>query len=375
MNILIAPNSMKGSLTAKRFAEIVEQAFADSSSSFFHTQKVPVADGGDETAEILINALGLERIPVNVFDPLNREIKSIIGYAEGTAVIEMASASGMKLLVSDELNPLKTSSFGTGQLILEAIRQGAKKIVLGVGGSATVDGGMGMLEALGVKFFSCERNLLSGNGENLLKIFSIDTNELKLPKGLEIKIISDVDNPLLGENGAAQVFAPQKGATPEMVEQLEKGLANFEEKVTAKTGIPTAELKGSGAAGGIAVGLVAFLNAEIMMGADFILDLLSFDQHLEWTDLVITGEGKFDQQSLRNKAPYSVAVRAMKHGKPVYAIVGIDEFPRQAIFRKVFPLVSFHICQKEAIENTEKLVREKAMELAKILLETKNFKG
>jgi glycerate 2-kinase len=375
MNILIAPNSMKGSLTATRFAEIVERAFTDSSSTLFQIRKVPVADGGDETAEILINALGLERISVIVRDPLNREIKSIIGYAEGTAVIEMASASGMKLLVSDELNPLKTSSFGTGQLILEAIRRGAKRIFLGVGGSATVDGGMGMLEALGVKFFSHERNLLSGNGENLSKIFFIDTNSLEIPNGLEIKVISDVDNPLLGKNGAARIFAPQKGATPEMVEQLENGLASFEEKVKAKTGVSSAELKGCGAAGGIAIGLVAFLNAEIMMGADFILDLLNFKNHLIWADIVITGEGKFDRQSLQNKAPFVLTKQAKEAGKPVYAIVGINEFSNQTIFEKVFPLVSPSVYKKEALENTEKLVYKKANELAMMLIETKSFLG
>jgi glycerate 2-kinase len=373
MNILIAPNSMKGSLTATRFAEIVEQAFSDSSSTLFQTRKVPVADGGDETAEILINALGLERIPVIVRDPLNREIKSIIGYAEGTAVIEMASASGMKLLVSDELNPLKTSSFGTGQMILEAIRKGAKRIFLGVGGSATVDGGMGILEALGVKFFSKGRDPLSGNGENLSKIFFIDTNGLEIPNGLEIKVISDVDNPLLGKNGAARIFAPQKGATPEMVEQLEKGLASFEEKVKAETGVSVAGLKGCGAAGGIAIGLVAFLNAEIMMGADFILDLLNFKNHLIWADIVITGEGKFDQQSLHNKAPYSVASQAMKHGKPVYAIVGINDFTEQILFEKVYSLVDSNNSMDYAIQNTEKLVYKKAKELAKMLIETKSI--
>jgi glycerate 2-kinase len=367
MNILIAPNSMKGSLSAKRFAEIIKKAFCETNHGFFKTRMMSVADGGDGTAEILIDSLKLKRIPIKADGPLGREIMATFGFSGGIAVIEMADVSGMKLLAKEELNPLKASSFGTGQLILEASRLGARKIYLGVGGSATVDGGMGMLEALGAKFFDFEGNILHGNGANLAKIHSIDTSGLNLPEGIEIKIISDVDNPLLGENGAARVFAPQKGATPEMVGQLERGLANFEEKVRLKTGVSTSNLKGSGAAGGIAVGLVAFFNAGIVSGADFVLNILDFNKQLDWADVVVTGEGKFDRQSLQDKAPYVVACRANNAGKPVYAIAGVNDFPDQTVFEKVLPLVSAKIKTEEAIKNVEKLVCEKANELAKIL--------
>jgi len=370
MNILIAPNSMKSSLSASKFANAIEKAFLETDPRFFNTKTFPVADGGDGTGEILVEALGLKQHTFIVNDPLGREIKANLGYSNKIAVIEMANASGMKLLKNPELNPLKTSSYGTGQLINEAIKFGAKKIYLGVGGSATVDGGMGMLEALGVGFFNKKRELLSGNGGNLVKIAFIDSSNLKLPESLEIKIISDVDNPLLGKNGAARIFGPQKGATPVMVEILEKGLANLSIILHKKTGINTSAVKGGGAAGGLAIGLVALLKAEIVDGANFILDLLSFENHLEWADVVITGEGKFDKQSLNNKAPYAVALRAKKFQKPVYAIVGINDFPEQKIFKELFPLVNSEISIEEAINNTEKLVFDQAKKLANKLVES-----
>lgn len=341
---------MKGSLSAIRFAEITEQAFRETDPHLFQTRKVPVADGGDGTAEVLINALGLRKYYLNVRDPLGRMVKAFFGYNHQTSVIEMAGASGMKLLRTSELNPLKTSSFGTGQLLMEAVRLGATRIYLGVGGSATVDGGTGILEALGCSFFDNNGNLLSGKGENLAGITRLTTDQIKMFPQPEIRIISDVSNPLLGENGAARLYAPQKGATPEMTGNLEKGLQHYEQIVAETSGIQTAHLKGAGAAGGIAVSLVALLHAEIMEGAKFVLDNLSFNKHLKWADIVITGEGKLDRQSMQGKAPAAVAEKARKLRKPVVAIVGENRFPDQTLFDHIYSLTDVAGSSGQAIK-------------------------
>lgn len=367
MNILIAPNSMKGSLSAFRFSETVEKAFLEKAPHFFNIRKLPVADGGDLTAEVLTRALNLNKQVIEVAGPLMKPVFAEFGYTDGVAVIEMANASGMKLLTPHELNPMKTSTFGTGQLLREAIRLGAKKIYIGVGGSATVDGGMGMLEAMGVRFRDSDGNLLAGNGANLVKIADFDSSGLQLPENLEIKIICDVDNPLLGETGAARVFGPQKGANPAMVEELEAGLRNFAEIIKKTTGESVDKIKGSGAAGGISAGMVAFLGAEIVEGANFVLDQLAFDGHAWWADLVITGEGRIDLQTMHNKAPFAVAVRAKKFGAKVIAIGGSVEPVTDSPFDGVFSIINQPCSLEYAIENADRLLYQTAFELASFL--------
>jgi len=367
MNVLVAPNSMKGSLSAFRFADLVEKAFLDVAPDFFSIRKFPVADGGDETMNVLMNALALKVQETTVYDPLGRQIVAQYGYANGVAVIEMANASGIKLLKTEELNPLKTSSYGTGQLLLDAIKKGAKKIFVGIGGSATVDGGMGMLEALGIQFFDSEGRLLIGNGENTGKIHRMVTSNCKLPAGIEVVVISDVDNFLLGSNGAARVFGPQKGATPDMVEMLENNLSNYAEVIRKQFGKDMTTLKGGGAAGGISVAFAAFLNAEIRDGADYILDVISIDESIQWADLVITGEGMIDNQTLMNKAPFAVAMRAKKFGKPVIALAGSVSLNDDSIFDGVFSIINKPMTLEYAIENAEELLYEKSKELARLI--------
>lgn len=372
MNILVAPNSMKGSLSAFRFADLVEQAFLDVAPDFFSIRKFPVADGGDETMSVLMNALGLKVQETNVSDPLGRQVKAQYGYANGVAVIEMANASGIKLMKTEELNPLKTSSYGTGQLLLDAIQKGAKKIFVGIGGSATVDGGMGMLEALGIQFFDSEGRLLIGNGENTGKIHWVDTSNCKLPAGIEVVVISDVDNFLLGSNGAARVFGPQKGANPEMVEMLENNLSNYAEVIRKRFGKDMTTLKGGGAAGGISVAFAAFLNAEIRDGADYILDVISIDEPIQWADLVITGEGMIDNQTLMNKAPFAVAMRAKKFGKPVIAVAGSVSLTDDSVFDGVFSIMDKPMTLEYAIENAAELLYKQAKNMAGLILRLAN---
>lgn len=367
MNILVAPNTMKGSLSAFLFADIVEKAFHEKVPGFFNIRKLPVADGGDLTAEVLTRALNLNNQTIEVAGPLLNPVMAEFGFAGDIAVIEMANASGMKLLRPKELNPMKTSSFGTGQLMMEAIRLGAKKLFIGVGGSATVDGGMGMLEALGVRFQDSDGNLLAGNGANLTKIADFDISELNLPVDLEIKIICDVDNPLLGEKGASRVFGPQKGATNETIDELEAGLTHFAELIKSKLGMSVDTISGGGAAGGITAGMVAFLDAEIAEGANFVLDTVSFDEHAQWADLVITGEGRIDSQTLHNKAPFAVAVRAKKAGAKVIAIGGSVEPIENSPFDGIFSIINKPCSLEYAMENADALLENLAGEIAKMI--------
>ncbi|MDD4109623.1 MAG: glycerate kinase, partial [Prolixibacteraceae bacterium] len=240
MNILVSPNSMKGSLSAFEFADIVEKAFLEVSSDF-RIRKIPVADGGDLTGQVLSRALNAKEINIEAEDPLGRSVLSKYAVAGECAIIEMADASGLKLLNVEELNPMKASTYGTGQLIADAIKTGCTEILLGVGGSATVDGGTGMMEALGFKFFDNDNKPLKGNGGNLEKISYIEKPHIK---NISVKIICDVDNTLTGRNGAAVIFGPQKGASPDMITSLEKGLTAWGNLLKMHCGKDLLSLKG-----------------------------------------------------------------------------------------------------------------------------------
>ncbi len=362
MNILIAPNSMKGSLSAFDFADAVEKAILDFSPQF-KTRKVPVADGGDNTGGVLQRSFNATLKKLKVTGPLGKTVDSKYSVYGNTAIIEMADASGMKLVDLDLLNPFEASTFGTGQLIADAIKNNCTEILLAIGGSATVDGGMGMMEALGFQFFDNTGKQLKGNGFNLGKIKSIVKPEIL--KNIAIKIICDVDNPLLGENGAAAVFGPQKGATKEMVVELEKGLKNWSEIIQIETGKEIAGITGAGAAGGISVPLIAFFNAEIVQGADFVLSRLQFEKHVQWADLVITGEGKIDSQTLNNKAPFAVAKMAQRFNKPVYAFAGIAEKENLMVFDGIFSLVNQSVSRENAILNAKELLYHLTIEFVK----------
>ncbi len=365
--VVVAPNSMKGTLDTFAFAEIVKQAFLDVSSCF-DVVCVPVADGGDFTGEVLITVLNLQRMEARVHDPLGRIIKAVYGQRESLAVIEMADASGMKLLSAAELDPMKTSSRGTGELLREAMKNGATEILIGVGGSATVDGGMGLLEGLGIPFYDKDGKKLAACGNSVGKIALWDYSVLKRFEPVKIRVICDVYNPLSGKNGAVYVFAGQKGATAEMLPVLEQNLAHFAGLIEKKTGRSLSRVPGMGAAGGINLALTGFLNAEIVPGADFILDYTGFGRLLGHASLVITGEGKIDGQTPCNKAPFSVYRRAHEKGIPVFAIGGqvTDEGAR--IFDRTYSLVGDKTGMKDAFSRTRELVYERAVLAAKDFL-------
>ena len=364
MNILVAPNSMKGSLSCFDFADIVEEAFLAVSNDFI-VRKIPVADGGDMTGEVLSRAMNAKEVEIEVNDPLGRPVLSKYSISKQTAIIEMAGASGIKLLKQDELNPMVASTYGTGQLIADAMDKGCSEILLGVGGSATVDGGSGMLEALGFHLFNNEGQPLHGNGNNTANIKRIEKPSYL--QDISVKIICDVDNPLTGTDGAAIVFGPQKGASPEMVEYLEKGLTNWASVLEQYSGKRMAELKGAGAAGGIAIPLIAYYNAEIVPGSDFILSLLNFDEEVSWADLVITGEGKIDSQTLNNKAPKSVADAAHKKNKPVVALGGTIKKGVSGAFDGIFSITDRPMSLEMAMNESRKLLYNFTYELAKFI--------
>ncbi len=361
MKILVAPNSMKGSLSAFDFAEIVEKALLDHSSDFL-VRKVPVADGGDFTGEILGRAINAERIKLMVHGPLGNLTGSGYFISGKTAIIEMADASGMKLIDSKDLNPMKTSSFGTGELISDAVLRGCTEILLAVGGSATVDGGTGMLTALGFTITDGKGDKIPGTGAGLTEAADVLLPE-KIPE-VSVKIICDVNNPLLGISGAANVFGPQKGATPEMAVSLENGLKNWAGILEKKSGKALSELPGTGAAGGIAVPLLSFFNAEIVPGAEFILSLLNFEEHVKWADLVITGEGKIDSQTLNNKAPFAVAQWAKKQNKPVIAVGGLAENLNSDVFDRIYSISDEYMSLEYALKNAGKLLYSRILEIA-----------
>lgn len=365
MNILIAPNSMKGSINAFDFADIIEDTIHKHYEGAY-IKKIPVADGGDLTGEILARNLNGRKIGIIASGPLGRRIGTTYFIAGRTAIIEMANISGLCLLKEHELNPLKTSSYGVGELILDAYLKGCTEIILGIGGSATIDGGMGMLEALGCKFYTKDSQLLSGNGGNLKSIHRIEFSS-KIPTKTKFTVLSDVKNKLLGKSGAATVFGPQKGGTKSMIIDMESGLENWSHLLYQMSGMNITDFPGSGAAGGIATGLAAFYNASIKIGAEYIFELLKFNQAAQWADVIITGEGKLDSQSLQDKAPFMVAKYGMKYKKPVYAIVGRNDLGDSKYFEGIYELAENDENVSYAIENVNSLVQQNVIKLIRIL--------
>jgi len=369
MRILISPNAMKGSLSATDFADAIGEGLwmADATSEII---KRPLADGGDGTNELLISALNGIFIPVQVHDPLGRLITSRFGWLPESklAIIEMAEASGLKLLINEELNPMVASSRGTGELIVAAIEKGAQKIILGIGGSATVDGGIGMLKALGFRLTDIGGAEIAEGGDGLIQINEISAGKVN-PEILscEIVIATDVRNPLLGNEGAASVYGPQKGATPLMVKELEAGFKNYIRVLQQISQKELAELVGGGAAGGIAIPLMAIFNARIESGAELIMKLLGVLDELKNCDLVITGEGCLDEQTCQGKGPAVIARAAREAGVPVIAIGGSVRSEASELFDGIFSITNGPQSLEEAIDNSYKLTKLLAFQLGKLL--------
>ncbi|MDT3424885.1 glycerate kinase [Paenibacillus forsythiae] len=324
MRILIVPDSYKGSLSSKEVADCMEQGVLEAMPEAI-VRKIPIADGGEGTVEAMISALNGEYRELEVVGPLGDPVTAVYGvYDKGrAAVIEMAAASGLTLVPKEKLNPMVTTTYGTGQLIKEALENGCRRLVIGIGGSATNDGGIGMAQALGVKFLDAGGEEIGFGGGELHRIATIDISGIHPGiAGCMATIASDVTNPLCGDRGASRVFGPQKGATPEMVEQLDSGLKHLAEIIREQLGIDIAEAAGAGAAGGLGAGLIAFLNADMAKGIDIVLEAARFDEMVQAADLVITGEGRTDAQTAFGKTPAGVAKLAKKYNKPVICVSG-----------------------------------------------------
>ena len=326
--LTLAIDSFKGSLSSSE----VSEAFARGWREVFpkcDIRKVHIADGGEGTLEALIEEMNGCYVEVEVHDPLHRPIKARYGIVEQehTAIIEMATASGLTLLSEEERNPMLSSTFGTGEEIADAIERGCRKVLIAIGGSATNDCGVGLFRALGFRFFDREGCEVMGRGEDLEKISTIDDSQrITALDECEFIVACDVTNPLYGERGAAYIFAPQKGADSDMVEALDRGLRNFARVVEEFNGCSIGEMEGAGAAGGLGGALHTLLGAKLKRGVDMVLDLLGVERTIASSNLVITGEGRLDHQTLMGKAPSGVLAIARRYNIPTIAIGGAIEW-------------------------------------------------
>lgn len=324
MKFVIAPDSFKESMSAHDACVAMEKGIRE----VFPTAecvKIPMADGGEGTVEALVAHTGGRIMETEVIGPTGQKVVAKYGISgDGhTAIMEMASASGIQLVAKQDRNPLHTTSYGTGQLLQHALNHHVKTILLGIGGSVTNDGGAGMMQALGVSLLDRDGMELPFGGVNLKKLHSIDRSKMDPRlRHVHIQVACDVTNPLLGPNGASYTFGPQKGATPEMVEQLEESLTHFAKVVESQLGIKIADIPGGGAAGGLGAGLIAFLNAELKKGVELVVEQTGLEQQIIGADYVFTGEGSIDGQTLFGKTPYGVASIAKKHQVPVIAFSG-----------------------------------------------------
>lgn len=324
MKVVIAPDSFKESLPASVAADRIEAGFREVFPTADYV-KLPIADGGEGTVEAMVAATEGRLVALRVRGPLGEETEAFYGITgDGkTAVIEMAVASGLALVPLESRNPLKTTSFGTGELILHALDAGLREFIIGIGGSATNDAGAGMLQAMGARFLDQHDREIPSGGGGLALLERIDCSRLD-PRLRDSRFLvaCDVDNPLIGPKGASTVFGPQKGADPEMVKELDANLGRFAERVAADLGKQVAEAPGGGAAGGMGAALLAFLDAELRPGIQIIMEAVGLEQALAGADLVITGEGKIDAQSIHGKAPLGVARAASRQGIPAVGIAG-----------------------------------------------------
>lgn len=353
--IVIAVDSFKRSLSSITIADAIEEGI---SSVLPNCQiiKLPIADGGEGTTEALVNATNGRFITVTVSNPLQQPINAQYGILgdEQTAVIEMAAASGLNLIPFKQGNVLHTTTFGTGELIVDAIRKGCRNFILGIGGSATNEAGLGMLQALGFRFPDKNGKEIIPTGKTLADIDHIHTtNQLPELSVCNFKVATDVKNPFCGTNGAARIFGPQKGGSPEDIELLEKGMCHIS-KLFQSMGKDITGIPGTGAGGGIAGGCLAFLNAQLLPGIEIVKDALHFDSLIKDADLVITGEGKIDYQTLEGKAPWGIAQSCIRQNIPVVALAGRIEGDKniflQAGFTEVLSINPSHVPLEKAMQ-------------------------
>ncbi|OBX07792.1 glycerate kinase [Gallibacterium salpingitidis] len=370
MKVVIAPDSYKESLSAMRVANVIEKGFKQVFPDAEYV-KVPVADGGEGTVETMVEATNGKVITVDVVGPLGEVMPAFWGISgdEKTAFIEIASASGLEQVPLEKRNPLITTTYGVGQLILSALDYGVTHFIVGLGGSATNDAGAGMLQALGVQLLDSEGKQIGYGGAELARLAKIDVSGLDARlANCQFEIACDVTNPLTGERGASAIFGPQKGATPEMVKQLDSALKHFANIIERDLGIAVAEIPGTGAAGGLGAAFAGFLHGSLKSGIKIIVELLALDKKVADADLVITGEGRIDHQSINGKVPVGVAAVAKKYHIPVIGIAGslgkdievVHDYGIDAVFSILNKVCTFPEAMQDAEQNLEITARNVA---------------
>ncbi|MGF7430212.1 glycerate kinase [Thermoanaerobacterium thermosaccharolyticum] len=378
MKILVAPDSFKGSLSSKEVLKAISEGIKRAVNA--EIVGVPIADGGEGTVDALIASLGGRIVDVDVVGPLGNVVKSFFGILnDGTAVIEVAASSGLSLVQDNMRNPLITTTYGVGQLIKEALDAGCRKFIIGVGGSATNDGGAGMIQALGVKLLDEDGKDIPYGGGNLHKLKKVDISSIdRRVYESSFIVASDVTNPLCGENGASYVYGPQKGATPEMVEILDRNLRHYASVVKETLGKDFSDVPGAGAAGGLGFSLMAFLNAKIRSGIDIVMEASNIDEKVKSCDIVITGEGNTDFQTAYGKAPAGIARIAKKYGKPVVILSGGLGKNYKDLYdigvTSMFSIVDKPMTLQEAMINAKKLISDRAEDIIRIFISGRNSK-
>ena len=373
MKIVVAPDSFKGSVSALEAANAMEQGIRRVFPNAI-IDKIPMADGGEGTVQSLVDATGGHIQTRRVVAPLENEVDAQFGILAGgeTAVIEMASASGLTLVPIDKRNPLRTTTYGTGQLIHAALEAGCRRLIIGIGGSATNDGGAGMAEALGVRLLDTNEKQIPRGGAGLGQLASIDITELHPAIAeTETVVACDVNNPLTGPNGASHVYGPQKGATPEMIETLDGHLTHFDAILTRTLGKSFNDVPGAGAAGGLGAGLMAFLNAELQLGVDIMIDAVNLEERVKGASIVFTGEGQLDFQTAFGKTPVGVAKVAKAHNIPVIAIAGGIAEGAEAVYEAgidaMLGIVQEPMSLDDAVEDAARLIANTAEQAARLV--------
>jgi glycerate kinase len=374
LKIVIAPDSFKESMTALEAANAIEKGIKRIIPEA-ECVKVPMADGGEGTVQSLVDATGGKIVEATVTGPLAEPVKAFYGISgDGkTAVIEMAAASGLHLVPTEKRNPLITTTKGTGELILAALEHGVNHLIIGIGGSATNDGGVGMVQALGGRLLDSEGNQVGFGGGELGRIEKIDITQLDTRlKHVKIEVACDVDNPLTGKRGASAIFGPQKGATDEMISLLDQNLSHFANIISTELNINVNSIPGAGAAGGLGAGLLAFLNAELKRGVDIVIKAVELEKHMIDASFVITGEGKIDSQTIYGKTPIGVAKIAKKYHVPVIGLAGLIGEDSDIVYEHgidvLFSIVPGVVTLEDAFANAKEYTTRKSENIARMIV-------
>lgn len=370
MKILVACDSFKGSLSSREIIGILKDT-AEAMTYETEVTGVEIADGGEGTIAAVLATGNYKAVSVRCMNPLFEPISAAYAVSENAAIIEMAAASGLTLIPYKDGNALYTTTYGTGELIADAVQRGIKHIYISIGGSATNDGGIGALTALGFAFLDVNGEKLKPIGENLCKIARVDRSEVMNLDGVKFTVMADVENPLIGENGATHVYGKQKGAVGEIADKLESGMKHYADITEKTTGIRLHDRKSAGAAGGLGGGLIAYMGAEVKSGIESVLQLLRFDSLLKHADVVITGEGRIDSQSKNGKAVCGICKAAKKYAVPVYAVAGSsalseNEYAAMGI-NKVFTLLDQAASVEDSMKNAKVYMKTTAEKMLKYI--------